>query len=1004
MRARCLPFTALLLAGTALAVRPQEGAPAGGEPVRVRTVNPQVQRLLSSDEAWQRFVAAEGAGWEARFDEVTGTPVRLWGSGLDLGPLPDEAAAGRAALAWVGAHADLLGLGAAVPDLRSAAYVPSLDAWYVDVDTVIDGLPVWRGGVTLRVRHDRLVMVGADTYPRARVVNRHVLDADAAVKAWLAGGPVPWVDHADAAAIREVLLPEVHGKTATLRRVWEVTSRTAAPLGRWEGLVDAETGEVVAFWNTLRFADGQLWIEHDDRLGRGALMVSPLSNATVQGGGDEVVTDASGRWSLADADGFTVSLDGPRVAIHDEAETVPAPAIEAPDDTIRADDLGGSQASASTFVFVQQVQDYAATFADDVSWVHDRASAHVNVDDTCNAYFDGTLHFFRAGRGCRNTGRLADVVYHEWGHGFHYASIVSGSFDGSLGEGAADVMSFLMTGDHELAPGFFDDDKGPLRDALNHLRWPDDYVADENYVHENGMLFSGSIWDTREILRDGLGEPAATRVIESIYAGLLKGGPSLTTAYDEAVFADDDDADLSNGTPHQCALVSGFGNHGLGPLGGFGITPTLTRELVVQPGRDVDVALELPNPAPDCYDVRPVDGTLWWSVDGGSWLQAPLHVAGSGLTATIPGDDLALGDVLSWYVTVGTNTGGTVTEPVGGPIRPHTVYVGDTLQLRCFDFEKGDGGFTHRLISGDDVEGADDWRWGTPLGLGGDPSDAASGRRVWGTDLGGDNFNGEYQSEKETELRSPKLDTRHYEGVFLSYARWLTVEDGYYDHATIAADDTEVWRNWGTDVDRGTDHTLDDGWSTHVVDLQGEGDDGEVRLAWRLESDQGLEFGGWTLDDVCLLAPDTPDNRLGISDFTATRAEGVVTLAWTMPRHEPVEAVRVVRTRGWWPDGPDDGEVVFETSDVTVEAPTTATDAATQDDLYYAVYASDGSHWLSWTREGLNAAAVDPTPEGDPVTDDGGKGCACTDAPASPSTAVVALLLATLRRRKRAHA
>ena len=37
------------------------------------------------------------------------------------------------------------------------------------------------------------------------------------------------------------------------------------------------------------------------------------------------------------------------------------------------------------------------------------------------------------------------------------------------------------------------------------------------------------------------------------------------------------------------------------------------------------------------------------------------------------------------------------------------------------DFEASDGGYTHRLLAGIDEEGADDWQWGTPIGMGGDP-------------------------------------------------------------------------------------------------------------------------------------------------------------------------------------------------------------------------------------------------------------------------------------------
>src|SRR5690606_12761299 len=41
---------------------------------------------------------------------------------------------------------------------------------------------------------------------------------------------------------------------------------------------------------------------------------------------------------------------------------------------------------------------------------------NVNLNDTCNAYYDySSINFFRSGGGCNNTA-FADVVHHEYGH------------------------------------------------------------------------------------------------------------------------------------------------------------------------------------------------------------------------------------------------------------------------------------------------------------------------------------------------------------------------------------------------------------------------------------------------------------------------------------------------------------------------------------------------------------------------------------------------------------
>lgn len=994
MRFRPVVILALCAALTpAWAVQPPEGVAMGREPARVRITDPTLQSILTATPDWRAFTAAEGAGWSVRWDQITRTPHRMWGPGLDLGPLRTRDDVERAVLGFVAEHAGLLGLGAAEPTVRTAAYVAGTDAWYVDVDTRFSGLPVWRGGLTFRFSQGLLVMVGADTYPDARFVGDLALSADDAVQAFQAQGPAPRSAHTGTHATAE-LLPEVVAGRPTLRVVWHVQSRTTSPPGRWHGFVDGRTGELIAFYNDVRFLDGTVQAEVDARVGDGTLELWPLPNASVSDGESTTLTDTLGRWMSVTDTPPTLTLDGPRVRIVD-ALGKSTPTLLGGDQTLTAADTRDSQAALSAFSFVQRVQDYARTLAPEVSWASSRAVTQVNIDETCNAWFDGTLNFLEEGDGCRNTGRLADVVFHEWGHGFHYYSLLAGTFDGSVGEGAADTMAMLMTDDNRLAPGFFlNGNGGSLRNLDNRAQWPDDYVASEAAVHSNGLMFGGSMWDTRKALARTYGEPDAKDILGRIFVGLLKGGPDLETAYDEAVFADDDDADLGNGTPHQCALVEGFGKHGLGPVGGFGVSPTFDVAWAQPAGVDANLSLTVGNPAPDCLQITPAGGTVHWRRNGDAWQTAWLAADAQQVSAAIPGNELELGDLVEWWAEIGTEEGGTIREPSSGEVRPHTFYVGDVLEVRCQDFEGGDGGYSHQLLSGEDVEGADDWAWGPPAGLAGDPDVAYSGTSVWGNDLGGGEFNGEYQNLKQNRLGSPEIDTAWYTGVFLRYARWLTIEDGLYDRARILADGDEVWSNWESTPELGSDHHLDNRWELHVVDLGAAGDDGKVQLSWEIESDQALAFGGWNIDDVCLFAPATPDNRLGIQDLRASAGPDGVALSWTNPKWAPVRAVRVVRKAGGFPEGADDGTVVFEDDSPELDAAASFVDDVNRKNLHYAVYASDGTTWLSWTREGFNAASLD--------ADGAADGCGCDTSPAGPSTGLLFGLAWIVRRRRSA--
>src|SRR5262249_54928459 len=82
---------------------------------------------------------------------------------------------------------------------------------------------------------------------------------------------------------------------------------------------------------------------------------------------------------------------------------------------------------------------------------------------------------------------------------------------------------------------------------------------------------------------------------------------------------------------------------------------------------------------------------------------------------------------------------------------------------------------------------------------------------------------------------------------------WLTVEDGLYDQATIKVNGTNVWSNPATAG--GTNEFLDTAWTLHDVDVSALADNNpSVKLRFQLQSDGGLQFGGWNIDDLTLVS------------------------------------------------------------------------------------------------------------------------------------------------------
>ncbi|MEK7994463.1 MAG: hypothetical protein AAB403_11730, partial [Planctomycetota bacterium] len=161
----------------------------------------------------------------------------------------------------------------------------------------------------------------------------------------------------------------------------------------------------------------------------------------------------------------------------------------------------------------------------------------VNINATCNAYWDGqAIHFYRAGGGCPNTA-YSDVIIHEMGHGID--QWLGDIRDGGYSEGFGDSLAILITGQPCTGRDFWG--RGTcLRSALDVHMWPPD---PHEGPHDRGRRYGQFTWQVVERLGTGW----ATRLI----LGAAALNPAdIPDAVELSFVADDNDNDLSNGTPH----------------------------------------------------------------------------------------------------------------------------------------------------------------------------------------------------------------------------------------------------------------------------------------------------------------------------------------------------------------------------------------------------------------------------------------------------------------------
>lgn len=826
------------------------------EPARVWRYSPVAQARLAHQPDWVEFTQGEGAGWLARFDERTGTVHSAWGPGVEMGPIADEAAAEAALRAFIQRNRGVFG-DVVQGELRLNRANFHKDTWYLGFDRLVNGVPIYRAGVDAVIKQGRLIQFSADVYPGI-TREQPEIDAAAAIEAAQLDGPAALAEHTDLSA-QLVLVPWEDEAGFEMILAWEVHSTTTEPAGRWVTFVSARTGEWLRSVNTIRTMSGTVSAMVHPRTVYEDLTerVTPLIRVTGNSGA-QTYANNSGVYALESDSAGSVTLHGSYIDVDNAAGSDGSMSLNG-DATWT--DANASQAELDTYVFLHDVRNWCLDLSLGNDMCTDALTANVNMSDsgTCNAYYDGNVNFFAAGGGCSNTGEIADVVYHEWGHGFHAYGANTWYVDGSVGEGVGDTVAALQTLDPVLAPGFYNGSTSGIRECSEDHVYPDDVIGE---VHEDGLIFAGAAWDVRLALSDTYGEAedvkgTAWEVASRLLADAVPANFDIPGSYDAYVAADDDDGDLGNGTPHLCELIESFALHGLGPGGDGGGLVTIDHEaLGNQPANTViPLTGSVTAIAPECFDVNLDTAQVKWSTDGGAtWDSAVLTAAGDRFTGEIPAQ--GNGTIVQYYLEISSDDGASYTLPTVGEIAPYTFYVGELQEVWCSDFEDGEEGFTHELLDGNEQDGADDWMWDKPEPSETDPDGAFSGSYAWGNDLGGrhggNTYNGDYQPSVTNRLTSIGIDTSGHDSVIVQYRRWLNVEDGYYDVATLYANEAPIWQNHATSKAVGDEDTLDQDWILHTLRVDAPGD--SLSLAWELDSDGGKELGGWTIDDVCVYA------------------------------------------------------------------------------------------------------------------------------------------------------
>lgn len=789
------------------------------------------ERIIEMNRDSSSTSARELFGLQTVSRRANGAPAVLWASSTPAPRALSAEAAERLALETAAAiapslqveAADLFVLGSTPLEFSAIDPVAHVRSWIsVTLGQTYRGLPVGGGALIFVFRDGNLASIRNDL--------AYISLADEAPILSAAPGHL------------EIWVPSDEPTDARL--AYAVKKSSLSPRAELIFHIDAKSGAILAADDQLRWADGE---------GRVRISVDTLN--TVAGTVPFVAKAFSLPGGATDGDGDTLqngsarlTYDGPYATVEDQAgQQIETFNLQFAGPFKNYDITPTIFSQADPFVHINRVKEYARTLAPNMQWIDQKLTINVNINDTCNAFWDGaTVNFFRAGGGCNNTARLSGVVYHEFGHGFH--QFLTNNVVGSVGEGTGDFLASLMLDDPTVGEGFSTNGAG-IREIDSDRVFPGDI---QNEVHEDGLIWASALWDLRAALEAKHGAWAGKMIVARMFVLALTQGPGLSTAYPAVISADDDDNNPSNGTPNSCEINAVFDRHGLVDGGVLNHALAGTRSFAridhFAPGafnKEADGSVKLNASAENrstcgTIDLASMRVMLARGASGGMFTAVPMIATGMNAVATI--SDLAEGDIFRYYFEI---TADGYTYQNGNESSPHVGFVkrAGEVDISRERFESGFGPWTHGALTGDRV---DDWETAAPVGLVFDPYEPREGAAVAGTDLGGGGgpSGTDGASKRSTYLQSPAIPTTGMENIQL----------GLWQHHAIAGslrikvDGVEVWSY------RGDGSSWSEGWRYVSIPLGASARDNSAGVVLRFESESAAsnELGGWSIDDVAI--------------------------------------------------------------------------------------------------------------------------------------------------------
>ncbi len=669
LKKACLPLIILFLVSSLFAVVPLENT--GISIINNERPKPGSSEPMTSAE----IPLCDGIDghFYGRIDPITNSVQLLAGAGI---PIPgfvqvDEKNAGAAAMTFVENYAELIGLDAGNLRVESVEWLSNRA--YVHLRQHISGVPVWAGDLNLIIHPDgRVPFLRNDLVPGIETIPIRTISEENAVEiARNYVKPLSSPQRIDRLGL--FVYPVWSRNSYNIRTAWVVRLLCDNPLGLFEIAVDAASGAVLSASNELRTAEvsgvltGMFHPQFkDDPL---EIAVWPYARLTI--GSTNYLTDINGEWteylSASPPWSFTTTHYGTFCDVNNGTGT---DANYSTSFSAAMFNFGWTSATSAVneMNLYYQVNKIHAHVRDTLlySGMNYRMPAKVNDSSTPdNAYFDGTGINFGAGASIfYDLSLFCDIVFHEYTHGvthkiYPYGALPYSGQSGAIDEGLSDFFPCSMTDNPLIGDG------GLYRSGTEYMRrcnssrsYPANWVGE---VHADGQIISGAWWK----IRNELGRHVTEMLIHQTRFAFPEDFEEFFWA---TLAADDDDSDISNGTPNARLLYDSYFAHGIGPGYNLIVDHTPLPNTEVTTGNYSVRATFIAT-----LGIQADSARVAYRIDGGSWTSLPMSIVFGVYRSNIPAQ--AYGTTVEYYIYCLDNGGYPICSPSDAPSSWHTFIV-----------------------------------------------------------------------------------------------------------------------------------------------------------------------------------------------------------------------------------------------------------------------------------------------------------------------------------------